>query len=1782
MLNILIRGLYKSLQAVRQDVELMCCNAFMFNRVGDDFWIAARSFYLQALELFDRNTHTTFSSAYGKEAEGWLEKWTPPQLSNSKKRKSIGSSVAIESKATNENTKAEKAQKLDDGSKKGIVGATNLASMANWEVKEGKKKKVENSTKDQVEANSLEVMHVTPTTNSDDSLIPGSNTIAQDNMACEEDDDAGPQFISIQRVPNPDPPTFVTPFTSLLTAEEAVFAFCQDQCFACGSTGSKSNFLFCIDCGEAYHTFCAMTPVTMTLQAKSHWRCVNCKICEVCGLVGEKDSETLVFCESCDQAFHIYCLSPALSTTPEFHLYCSSCVRCQYCEDNVGEDDISRSRKLLGDSSFPSTDVHGNVLKSWSPSQMCCYLCDVDNKHHTSMMVISPIHESSSNFGNSTTSKKKGVNTAVQAAEVEEGAMTNPSLLTCFDCGNKFNKEAVIAAAVSAVVTNQPVSGRRSSSSNTPNSVPHIDIDPYFWTCDRCDRKKSHEWGCHLGDTREAQSLLKKISSIQEKRFKQINALKALALKSITEPLNIFRKCNGLYYLMMVLWGSLRTSSIANNNLVMVAPTTCATANKTYIIAKLMKGTLDQLSPSTQWITARSRRYMNYSRRRIHRHPSHPLHAGGDNRPVHLPTILNFNSEAMARLAQMASTFLFTTENEQYSEEYQIRELVLVLIQVSFLLFHDGNGNTVAPSAPAQPINATSSPATSAGTPQLGTATDLREDLAKNVHGSLKSIYSKFGFGSNTLILMDIMEARRICRNSTKASPPGSSGENDQKKKIEYVISHNFSSNEIIDMVATIMTTLASCLREFPYENIEQICKFVEKSFSKIPIGSNRPAPTKRPVDLLNYFKSCKNPLISPGFIIPVDLYPSGQPSTKALNSPSERVDVLINSSTMLTSHIPQHSRSENDSDLQLQVDIQPWRASGLNQGNLLTSSRHSTISFNVPTEINSVPNAEQHISTVTESQASKSEYSNKYTDILNQVREEVLGIIREEYESEQSFDKIDSRQIIEDMLNKYLESDDTPIAPGELEVRSSNIEQRTEVEVIEDNVEEKDSSDTTVKAEAGVLNTLIGASVAMIGSTTTTPSTTCTALLLPPTPSTEDIAFPMVKPVHGWTATTNPDHEWIDPRTCVFCGEDENDDNYLLGRLLPFSDGAFVHVNCILWCQEVEEKNNILLDAYNARDRVIHQHCYLCRKRGASLNCCQTVKKCRRAFHLKCALACNSLLLMRAQIADAAVSSSGTVVGNSADAEKVTSGPIKSRFIMTCPAHVDCVQKIRTVTKGRPSNNRYNHGDKQLVPWEPGSIDRCLIIERQEPSVELQTLSNVLAQRRVDKAAKSGAVTILNLGQLSTLDAALYSTPSYIYPHGFRSSRIYWSMSQPNVRTVYLFEILTFADTEDWDLQQIEYLQDMLELMEQDDIKHKEIEKERADQMVVEGEESNTEPDNKLGGFFYSKPEPRAMLKKDSVGMLSIGVGLNGNVGPLFRCVPLDNTTTPLFARHLYQLYNYIMQAVETCNANVRRHTSSKAANEITTVGAYCHKRRSSWHGYGLTPYQFFGLGLPFTRYALEHIPESIASMMITDNQSRYSPVFKLPTDGEISAIQQLINSLKGNHHLNNRFLACGQGWNPSTGLMMDMMAVSNGSTRADPYIAKYNGVSGTRLTRILTKVVDSMEGGEGEEKGKQEEEEDEYAADLEKEGNRAEIEARIQKFLDMSRAYMINPYAKLEVRKSPIHGWGLFAKMNFERDDVIVEYMGEKIRQVVADRREAMYEQNGVGSCYLFRSVW
>ncbi|KAJ3356844.1 hypothetical protein HDU83_009656 [Entophlyctis luteolus] len=58
-----------------------------------------------------------------------------------------------------------------------------------------------------------------------------------------------------------------------------------------------------------------------------------------------------------------------------------------------------------------------------------------------------------------------------------------------------------------------------------------------------------------------------------------------------------------------------------------------------------------------------------------------------------------------------------------------------------------------------------------------------------------------------------------------------------------------------------------------------------------------------------------------------------------------------------------------------------------------------------------------------------------------------------------------------------------------------------------------------------------------------------------------------------------------------------------------------------------------------------------------------------------------------------------------------------------------------------------------------------------------------------------------------------------------------------------------------------------------------------------------------------------------------------------------------------------------------------------------------------------------------------------------------------------------------------------------------------------------------------------------------------------------------------------RLRFARSKIHDWGLFALEPIQADEIVIEYIGEMIRQKVADHREKLYEKSGIGSSYLFR---
>lgn len=85
------------------------------------------------------------------------------------------------------------------------------------------------------------------------------------------------------------------------------------------------------------------------------------------------------------------------------------------------------------------------------------------------------------------------------------------------------------------------------------------------------------------------------------------------------------------------------------------------------------------------------------------------------------------------------------------------------------------------------------------------------------------------------------------------------------------------------------------------------------------------------------------------------------------------------------------------------------------------------------------------------------------------------------------------------------------------------------------------------------------------------------------------------------------------------------------------------------------------------------------------------------------------------------------------------------------------------------------------------------------------------------------------------------------------------------------------------------------------------------------------------------------------------------------------------------------------------------------------------------------------------------------------------------------------------------------------------------------------------------------------------------------ADISAQKQILSSESDILNLNALTKrkkpVSFARSAIHNWGLYALEPIGAKEMIIEYVGESIRQQVAEHREKSYLRTGIGSSYLFR---
>lgn len=325
MNNKAIRGQYKSMQSLRHDFELMVMNAMLYNKSGDEYFTTAYHFYekiLQYFQLLPRQTHgTACGNEIMKMMNIYKQNMKDLRLEEAKESQSIVTLSMINDEAKKERAALRAARTLQREKRM-------HAEVSVDDVDEGGATALTTASTDMLQ---LEVSNVgnggTSIHTPSDQLVVTS--VNSNNPILDSTPNLPISTTTTNTRKDPNPICSFNCAVYSIQSDDAFYLSCLDTCLVCGSSGQSIGFIFCIDCGEAFHSFCANIPLgSMTEEARFHWRCNNCKICEVCHTATVEEEASLVFCDACDRAFHMNCLQPRLESTPSGSWICHHCCDC--------------------------------------------------------------------------------------------------------------------------------------------------------------------------------------------------------------------------------------------------------------------------------------------------------------------------------------------------------------------------------------------------------------------------------------------------------------------------------------------------------------------------------------------------------------------------------------------------------------------------------------------------------------------------------------------------------------------------------------------------------------------------------------------------------------------------------------------------------------------------------------------------------------------------------------------------------------------------------------------------------------------------------------------------------------------------------------------------------------------------------------------------------------------------------------------------------------------------------------------------------------------------------------------------------------------------------------------------------------------------------------------------------------------------------------------------------------------------------------------------------------
>ncbi|XP_039808933.1 PHD finger protein EHD3-like isoform X3 [Panicum virgatum] len=109
-------------------------------------------------------------------------------------------------------------------------------------------------------------------------------------------------------------------------------------CKVCKEPEEKGKrFLICghsLCIYKYYHIRCLM-PEQIASDKQAGEQCWYCPSCLCRGCFCDMDDNEIIMCDGCDEAYHLYCLSPPLTSVPKRHWYCQFCTAAKAREKEL-------------------------------------------------------------------------------------------------------------------------------------------------------------------------------------------------------------------------------------------------------------------------------------------------------------------------------------------------------------------------------------------------------------------------------------------------------------------------------------------------------------------------------------------------------------------------------------------------------------------------------------------------------------------------------------------------------------------------------------------------------------------------------------------------------------------------------------------------------------------------------------------------------------------------------------------------------------------------------------------------------------------------------------------------------------------------------------------------------------------------------------------------------------------------------------------------------------------------------------------------------------------------------------------------------------------------------------------------------------------------------------------------------------------------------------------------------------------------------------------------------